>query len=96
MKSEVSKNILAGALVALGKIVSRMSPVEEYKSVLIVLENGNLRFNTCGPEETMEFTLNCEAKGSFRQLVHFELTSEKKADTLCIPDNRRSRSCVPE
>ena len=61
MKIEVSKNALAGALAALGKLVSRMSPVEEYKSVLIVLENGTLSFHTCGPEETMEFTLNCEA-----------------------------------
>ena len=64
--------MLAGAMVALGKLVSRMSPVEEYKSVLIVLENGTLRFNTCGPEETMEFTLNCEAEGAFRQIVHFD------------------------
>ena len=72
MKIEVSKNMLAGALVALGKLVSRMSPVEEYKSVLIVLENGTLRFHTCGPEETMEFTLNCEAEGAFRQIVHFD------------------------
>ena len=72
MKIEVSKNMLAGALVALGKLVSRMSPVEEYKSVLIVLENGNLHFNTCGPEEMMEFTLNSEAEGAFRQTVHFD------------------------
>jgi len=44
MKIEVSKNMLAGAMVALGKLVSRMSPVDEYKSVLIVLENGILHF----------------------------------------------------
>ena len=72
MKIEVSKNILAGALAALGKLVSRMSPVEEYQSVLIVLENGTLRFHTCGPEETMEFALNCEAEGEFHQIVHFD------------------------
>ena len=72
MRFELSKNMLAGALAALGKLVSRMSPVEEYKSVLIVLENGTLRFHTCGPEETMEFILDCEAEGSFRQIVHFD------------------------
>ena len=72
MKIEVSKNMLAGALAALGKLVSRMSPVEEYKSVLIVLENGTLHFHTCAPEEMMEFTLDCEAEGSFRQTVHFD------------------------
>jgi len=72
MKIEVSKNMLAGALAALGKLVSWISPVEEFKSVLIVLENGIMRFHTCGPEETMEFTLNCEAEGSFRQIVHFD------------------------
>ncbi len=72
MKIEVSKNMLSGALAALGKLVSRMSLVEEYKAMLIVLENGTLRFHTCGPEETMEFTLNCEAEGAFRQIVHFD------------------------
>ena len=72
MKIEVSKNMLAGALAALGKLVSRMSPVEEYKSVRIVLENGIMRFHTCGPEETMEFTLNCEAEGAFHQIVYFD------------------------
>ena len=73
MRIELSKNMLAGALAALRKLVSRMSPVEEYKSVLIVLENGIMRFHTCGPEETMEFTLNCEAEGAFRQIVHFDV-----------------------
>jgi len=72
MKIEVSKNMLVGAMAALGKLVSRMSPVEEYKSVLIVLGNGIMRFHTCGPEETMEFTLNAEAEGAFRQIVHFD------------------------
>lgn len=72
MKIEVSKNMLAGTLAALGKLVNRMSPVEEYKSVLIVMENRIIRFSTCGPEETMEFTLNGEAEGAFRQIVHFD------------------------
>jgi len=72
MKIEVSKNALVGALVALGKLVSRMSPVEEYKSVLILVENRIIRFSTCGPEETMEFTLNCEAEGAFLQIVYFD------------------------
>ncbi len=62
MKIEVSRNMLAGALAALGKLVSRMSPVEEYKTMLIVLENGALRFHTCGLDETMEFKLNYEAE----------------------------------
>jgi len=62
MRIEVSKNMLDGALVALGKLVSRMSPIEEYKSVMIVLENGIMCFHTCGPEETMEFMLNGEAE----------------------------------
>ncbi len=34
MRIELNKNMLAGALAALGKLVSRMSPVEEYNTNL--------------------------------------------------------------
>ena len=40
MKIEVNKNELERALIALGKLISRMSPVPEYKSLLIECKDG--------------------------------------------------------
>ena len=37
MKIEVNKNELERALIALGKLISRMSPIPEHKSLLIEL-----------------------------------------------------------
>ena len=40
MKIEVNKNELERALIALGKLISRMSPVPEHKSLLIECKDG--------------------------------------------------------
>jgi len=49
---EISRNPLAGALGALGKLVSRTSPVEAYRSVLIEGKENKISFQTAGNEES--------------------------------------------
>ena len=46
MKIEVNKNELERALIALGKLISRMSPVSEHKSLLIECRDGTVCFRT--------------------------------------------------
>ena len=46
MKFEIVKNELAGALAALGKLVTRTSPVGANKSIRIKGENGKLVFHS--------------------------------------------------
>ena len=43
---EISRNLLAGALSALGKLVCRTSPVEAYRSVLIEGKENKISFRT--------------------------------------------------
>ena len=56
---EISRNLLAGALGALGKLVSRTSPVEAYRSVLIEGKENKISFRTAGNEESITFTVDC-------------------------------------
>ena len=44
MKIEVNKNELERALIALGKLISRMSPVPEHKSLLIECRDNKICF----------------------------------------------------
>ena len=44
MKIEVNKNELERALIALGKLISRMSPIPEHKSLLIERRDGKACF----------------------------------------------------
>ena len=44
MKIEVNKNELERALIALGKLISRMSPIPEHKSLLIECKDGKVCF----------------------------------------------------
>ena len=69
---EVSRNQLAGALGALGKLVCRTSPVEAYRSVLIEGEENKISFRTAGNEESVTFTVDCENAGVFRIAVNFD------------------------
>ena len=63
---EISRNLLAGALSALGKLVCRTSPVEAYRSVLIEGKENKISFRTAGNEETVTFTVDCENVEEFR------------------------------
>ena len=69
---EISRNLLAGALGALGKLVCRTSPVEAYRSVLIEGKENKISFQTAGSEESVSFTMDCENAGVFRIAVNFD------------------------
>ena len=69
---EISRNLLAGALSALGKLVCRTSPVEAYRSVLIEGKENKISFRTAGSEESVTFTMDCENAGEFTIAVNFD------------------------
>lgn len=69
---EISRNLLAGALGALGKLVCRTSPVEAYRSVLIEGKENKISFRTAGNEESVTFTMDCDNAEEFRIAVNFD------------------------
>ena len=69
---EISRNLLAGALGALGKLVSRTSPVEAYRSVLIEGKEDKISFRTAGNDETVTFTVDCDNAREFSIAVNFD------------------------
>ena len=72
MKFEIVKNELAGALTALGKLVTRTSPVEANKSIRIKGENGKLVFETTNGTEHLFFTMDGAFTGAFTFIADFE------------------------
>ena len=72
MKIEMNKNELERALIALGKLVSRMSPVPEHKSLLIECRDGKVCFSTHSPSEQMTFRTACAGEVEFRCIVGFD------------------------
>ena len=72
MKIEVNKNELERALIALGKLISRMSPVPEHKSLLIECRDGKVCFSTRSPSEQMTFRTVCAGEVEFRCIVGFD------------------------
>ena len=72
MKIEVNKNELERALIALGKLISRMSPVPEHKSLLIECKDGKVCFSTRSPSEQMTFRTACVGEVEFRCIVGFD------------------------
>ena len=72
MQIEVSKNELAGALSALGKLVVRTSPVELFRSLLIEGKGDTLSFHTTSIDETITCTIPAEGAGEFRVIVNFD------------------------
>jgi len=72
MEIKVSKNELAGALSALGKLVSRTSPVEALRSVEIVGKENKVTLRTANAEESIAFSLDAEVSESFAVLVNFD------------------------
>lgn len=72
MKIEVNKNELERALIALGKLISRMSPVPEHKSLLVECKDGKVCFSTRSPSEQMTFRTACAGEVEFRCIVGFD------------------------
>ena len=63
MQIEVSKNELAGALSALGKLVVRTAPVELFRSLLIEGRGDTVAFQTTSIDETVTYTIPAEGAG---------------------------------
>ena len=72
MQIEVSKNELAGALSALGKLVCRTAPVELYRSLRIEGKGDIVAFQTTSIDETITCTIPAEGAGEFRVVVNFD------------------------
>ena len=72
MQIEVKKNLLSGALGALGKIVCRTSPVEAYRSLRIEGKEGRIVFQTVGLDEAIMYTLPVEGAETFAVIVNFD------------------------
>lgn len=72
MKIEVNKNELERALIALGKLISRMSPVPEHKSLLVECKDGKVCFSTRSPSEQMTFRTACAGEVEFHCIVGFD------------------------
>ena len=72
MKLEVNRNELERALIALGKLISRMSPVPEYKFLLIECKDGKVCFSTRSPSEQMTFRTASAGEVEFRSIVGFD------------------------
>ena len=72
MKIEVNKNELERALIALGKLISRMSPIPEHKSLLIECRDNKICFSTRSPSEQMTFRTACAGEVEFRCIVRFD------------------------
>ena len=70
MQLKLNKTELAGALVALGKLVCRSSPIPVYRTVQIEAVNNTLFFRTHNADEEIEFrTIICQGQG--RILLQF-------------------------
>ena len=72
MRIEVKKTLLAGALVALGKVVCRTSPIEAFRSLRIEGKEGQITFQTVGLDETITYTLPVEGAETFCVVVNFD------------------------
>ena len=72
MKIEVNKNELERALIALGKLISRMSPVPKHKSLLIECKDSKVCFSTRSPSEQMTFRTAYAGEVEFRCIVGFD------------------------
>ena len=73
MKITINKNELAGALAALGKLVSRASLIQTYQAVQIEGKSGTLYFRTRNENELIEFKIGVDLEDDFvAVLVSFE------------------------
>ena len=72
MKLEVNKNELAGALIALGKLVCRTAAEAEFKALRIEAGENQVRFSTCSQSEQITFKTECRSVGAFHCIVEFD------------------------
>ena len=72
MKLEVNKNELAGALIALGKLVCRTAAEAEFKALRIEAGENQVRFSTCSQAEQITFKAECRSEGAFHGIVGFD------------------------
>ena len=72
MKLEMNKNELAGALIALGKLVCRTAAEAEFKALRIEAEKNQVRFSTCSQSEQITFKTECRSEGAFHCIVEFD------------------------
>ena len=91
MKLEVNKNELAGALIALGKLICRTAAEAEFKALRIEAEENRVRFLTCSQSEQITFKTECRSEGAFHCLVGFDefrdAVRSGRNKTLEIEDN---------
>ena len=72
MNVEISRNELAGALSALGKLVCRTSPLEAYRSLRIEGTENQISFQTAGLDEAITYTVPVEGGAEFCVFVNFD------------------------
>ena len=73
MEITLNKTELAGALVALGKLVCRSSPILVYRAVQIEANNNALFFRTHNSDEEIEFKMDAERLENFKLAMDFDL-----------------------
>ncbi len=73
MQITLNKTELAGALVALGKLVCRSSPIQVYRAVQIESANNMLFFRTHNSDEEIEFRMAAEGLEAFKVAMDFDL-----------------------
>ena len=73
MKITLNKTELAGALIALGKLVCRTSPIPVYRAVQIEATNNALFFRTHNADEEIEFRVDAEGMDAFKVAMDFDL-----------------------
>ena len=72
MRIELNKSVLAGSLTALGKLVSRISPIEAYRCIEVRALENVLHFRTNSIAESLDFAMEAETEGDFAKVVSFE------------------------
>ena len=91
MKLEVNKNELAGALIALGKLVCRTAAEAKFKALQIEAGENQARFSTCSQSEQITFKTECRSEGAFHCIVEFDKFRDAvrsgRNKTLEIEDN---------
>lgn len=68
----VNKSELAGALIALGKLVCRTSPILVYRAVQIEATDNALLFRTHNTTEEIEFRMDVKTTDAFKIAVDFD------------------------
>ena len=68
----ILKSKLTQALVALGKLVCRTSPIEAYRSLRIEGKDGKIALQTVGLDEAISYTIPVEGVDAFCVVVNFD------------------------